>query len=207
MMPLRKRNDVVTEVTDRINWWKLAATIALLIGISFGLAYLFQSVSKKLPLPLFDYAWLAYLVVFLVSLVSNLTIIAPVPFALSILIAASTKWNPVLIALFASIGASIGELSAYYAGRLGRKIAIPESAVWHSRFERWIKRYGFWAIFVLAFQPILPFDIAGLIAGAARMPLRIFFPALWLGRFPKYLIFALIGAGLISHLPFISITG
>jgi membrane protein YqaA with SNARE-associated domain len=200
-----QKDNIVTRTTEHINWRRLIITFIIFIGISFILTFTFQKLASKFP-PL-DHIWLAYLTVFLVSFVSNLTIIAPVPFALSIMSTAATQWNtgwePISIALFASVGASLGELSGYYAGRLGRKIAIPESALWHSRFERWIKRYGFWAIFGLSFQPVLPFDIAGLIAGAARMPLRIFLSASFLGRFPKYIIFAYIGAGVIKHLPFV----
>lgn len=200
-----REDKAVTEVAERIDWRKLALAIIGLVGVSVGLAFLFSRLTAGLHLPLYEFAWLAYLTVFLVSLVSNLTIIAPVPFALSIMIAASTRWNPALVALFASVGASLGEMSGYYAGYLGRKIAIPQGKMWHSRFERWIQRYGVWAIMVLALQPVLPFDVAGLIAGAARMPVRKFLPALWAGRFPKYLIFAYAGAGLINHLPFLSI--
>ncbi len=199
---IRKTDAIVKKLTDNIQRWKLAVMILGLIGISVGLAYLFQSVVMRLPL--YDFAWLAYLTVFLSSLAANLTIIVPVPIGLSIMMAAATHWNPALVALSASLGASIGELSGYIAGYLGRKVATPKSTIWRSRFEGWIQRWGPWAIFVLAFQPILPFDVAGIVAGVAKMPLRKFWPALWAGRFPKYLIFAYAGAGIIQHLPFFS---
>lgn len=200
----KRLDDIMPEKSERIRWRRLIIMVLALIALSFGLAYAFQKVSERIELPLYEFEWLAYLIVFLASLVSNLTIIAPVPFALSIMIAAATEWNPALIALSASIGGSIGELSGYYAGYLGRKVAIPEAMLWQSRFERWIKRYGMWAIFGLAVQPVLPFDVAGLVAGAAKMPLRRFFPALWGGRFIKYLIFAYAGAGFLHRLPFFS---
>ncbi len=200
---IRRTNQIVKEQTAHIHWGRLTVTILALIGISFGLAYLFQNFAAKL-LPKYEFAWFAYLTVFLSSLAANLTIIAPVPIGLSIMIAAATQWNPVMVAFAASIGACIGELSGYYAGYLGRKVAIPESAMFHSRFEHWIQRYGAWAIFVLGIQPILPFDVAGLIAGTAKMPIRKFLPALWAGRFPKYLIFVYLGDWIVKHLPFFS---
>jgi len=195
---IRKNSAIIKEQTAQIKWVRLAITILALIGLSFGLAYLFN---RYVHIPKYQYAWLAYFSVFLSMLIANLTIIAPVPIGLSIMIAAATEWNPVIVAFVGAIGASIGELSAYFAGRLGRKVAIPESAMWHSRFEQWIQRWGPWAIFVLAFQPVLPFDVAGLIAGTAKMPLRKFWPALLAGRFPKYILFTYIGAGIIQHLP------
>ena len=117
------------------------------------------------------------------------------------MVAAATEWNPVLITLFASIGAAIGELTGYYAGYLGKKIAISENVAWYGRIERWIQRHGVWAIIFLSFQPIIPFDIGGMIAGAAKMPLHRFLPAVWLGRFPKYIIITYAGIGLIHFLP------
>ncbi len=198
---IRKTNQVFKEQTAHVHWGKLTLTILALIGVSFGLAFLFLRI---LPPPNYDYAWLAYLTVFLSSLVANLTIIAPVPIGITILVTAAATWNPVMVALAASVGASIGELSGYYAGRLGRKIAIPESALWHSRFEKWIQRWGAWAIFVLGIQPVLPFDVAGIIAGTAKMPVRKFLLALWAGRFPKYIIFAYLGDWIIRHIPFLA---
>ena len=201
MTVTNNNSDIAPKRGGQIHWLKLAIALLVLVALSFGLAYLLGYVAEKLNLPLYDFAWLAYLIVFATSLASNLTIIAPVPFAASIMVAAATEWNPVLITLFASIGAAIGELTGYYAGYLGKKIAISENVAWYGRIERWIQRHGVWAIIFLSFQPIIPFDIGGMIAGAAKMPLHRFLPAVWLGRFPKYIIITYAGLGLIHFLP------
>ena len=201
MTVTNNNSDIAPKRGGQIHWLKLAIALLVLVALSFGLAYLLGYVAEKLNLPLYDFAWLAYLIVFATSLASNLTIIAPVPFAASIMVAAATEWNPVLITLFASIGAAIGELTGYYAGYLGKKIAISENVAWYSRIERWIQRHGVWSIIFLTFQPIIPFDIGGMIAGAAKMPLHRFLPAVWLGRFPKYIIITYAGLGLIHFLP------
>jgi membrane protein YqaA with SNARE-associated domain len=80
--------------------------------------------------------------------------------------------------LSASIGGTLGELSGYYAGYLGRRIAMSEYMVGYDKIASWMRRYNVWAIFFLAFQPLLPFDIGGLIAGASRMPMYRFLPPL-----------------------------
>ena len=160
-----------------------------------------QNLWAHFQLPPGKFAWLAYLTVFGVTLLCNLTIIAPVPVATSLMIAAATKWNPVLVSLFASIGGAIGELSGYYAGYLGKRIAIAEDIPGYNKVANWTNRYGLWAIFLLALQPIIPFDIAGLVAGATKMPLRKFLPALWAGKFIKYIIFSYFGIKLIHFLP------
>ncbi len=166
---------------ERTRWLRLVATLAALIVLSIGLAYLTQNVIARFKLPLYEFDWLAYLIVFGMSVLANLSVIVPVPFAVSIMIAAATRWDPVIIVLLGATGGTIGELGGYYAGYLGKKLAIPEHVWWLRRIEQWIQHYGVWAIFFLALQPVIPFDIGGFIAGTARMPLRKFLLALWLG--------------------------
>ncbi len=183
------------------SWIRLTLTFLAAIALSYGLTYLVQTLLSKTKLPIHDLSWLAYLTVFIISIIANLTVIVPVPLAISIMIAAATQWNPLLIALVGSLGGSIGELSGYYVGYLGKKIAIFEDTTLYARVARWIKRYGIWAIFVFAAQPLIPFDIGGFIAGTARMPLLKFWPALFLGKSLKYIVFTFAGVGLIGSLP------
>ena len=185
-----------------ISWVKVGAAFALIILVGFGLSYLIQELMAKFHFSLGNYEWEAYVVVFVTSLISNLTILAPVPFAVSIMVAAATQWSPPFIALLAAVGGGIGEISGYYTGFLGRKIAIADSLIGRGHIEALIKRYGAFAIFIIAVQPIIPFDIGGLVAGAVKMPLHLFFPAIMAGRFIKYLILIYAGMGLINVLPF-----
>jgi len=185
------------------NWLRLTLLLIGFIAISFGLTYLLRDIGTLLYLPLDELAWLAYLSIFGATLVCNLTIIAPTPpITISMMIAASSSWDPALVALAASIGGTLGELSGYYAGYLGKKIAIAEHVAGYNRVAGWMHQYGMWAILFLAFQPVVPFDLGGLVAGGARMPLWKFLPALWAGKFLKYIIICYFGLGLIRLLPF-----
>lgn len=193
-------------------WVKIALIGIALIGTSAGLSYLFQHAAKWVDIPSYELAWAAYLMVFMASFISNVTIFVPVPVGLSIAATAAGTWNPAMVALAAASGAALGELSGYFAGRMGEKVIMPEimllrfkKVVRHEQVERWVHKYGGWAIFMLAFQPVLPFDIGGLVAGAAKMPLRTFLPALWAGKFPKFLIFTYASAGIIAHIPFLAV--
>jgi len=107
-----------------------------------------------------------------------------------------------MVALAASIGGTLGELSGYYAGYLGKRIAITEHMGGYNRVAGWMNQHGLRATFFLALQPVIPFDIGGLVAGAARMPLQKFLPALWAGKLIKYIILCYSGIGLINFLPF-----
>ena len=192
----------------QIRWLRLVILLLAIIAISFGFAYLLQNIVSPLQMTVDKFAWLAYLSVFGTTLLGSLTIIAPVPIAAAIMITVATRWNPILVAFFASIGGTLGELSGYYAGYVGTKIATGEYIEEYNRITAWMRitgwmnRHGFWAIAFLAFQPILPVDVAGLIAGASKMPLRKFLPSLWMGKFPKFIILCYLGARLIHLLPF-----
>jgi uncharacterized membrane protein YdjX (TVP38/TMEM64 family) len=181
-------------------WLRLALLLVALIVVSFAAAYLFQRLLSPLRVTLDKFAWLAYLTVFASTLLGSLTIVVPVPIAAAIMIAAAQEWNPILVSLSASVGGTFGELSGYYAGYLGKKIAISEFEKGYDKVASWIGRYGTWAIAFLAFQPILPVDIAGLVAGSSRMPLRKFLPALWLGKFPKFIILCYVGTAFLNYL-------
>ena len=100
----------VMKQSNQINWLWLVISLIGLVGLSFGLAYLLQDLGARFQLPLYELAWLAYLSVFGTTLLCNFTIIAPVPVATAIMIAAATRWNPVMVALAASLGGILGEL-------------------------------------------------------------------------------------------------
>jgi len=65
-----------------------------------------------------------------------------------------------------------------------------------------MQRYGIWAVLLLSFIPNPAFDIAGIVAGAMRMPLWKFLLFCWIGKILKMLVFAYGGAGLLDLLPF-----
>ncbi len=174
------------ETTKKVKWRRLAIILVVFIIFSLGLAYLGQIFLGRFNPLSFSSAQLAYLTLFAIAVVVNLSFV-PLPFAVSVMIAAASKWDPLLVALFGSLGASLGEVSSYYVGLIGKKIAIPDEIRGYQLIQGWIRRYGVWAIACLSFQPVLPIEIGGLVAGTARMPISKFFPALWLGKFPQYI--------------------
>jgi len=189
-------------------WRKIALALAGFIGVTIGFVFISNLVLTKLNLPLNSYAGISYLTVFLVFLVSNLTLFTPLPLAMTVLVTTALTWNPAVLGLAAALGATIGELSGYVAGMLGRKMFIREnfmcslnSRFCNSRLNHDIQRYGPLAISILAVQPILPFDVAGIIAGSLKMNFLKFFVALLIGKTLKYILIAY-SAGVLSTIPF-----
>ncbi|MFA4836682.1 MAG: VTT domain-containing protein [Dehalococcoidia bacterium] len=129
-----------------------------------------------------------YLGVFIVMLVSSMTIILPLP-GIAVLAAAPSIMNltgtqVIWLAVVASIGASLGELTSYFAGRLGGAVIAEKHQKTYGKVEGWTKRHGGPAIFIFSATP-LPFDLAGIAAGSLRYPLWKFFIYCWAGRLIK----------------------
>lgn len=128
-----------------------------------------------------------YVGIFLASLLTNASLILPVPGVL-ITSAMGAVFNPVLVALAAGGGATIGEISGYLAGFSGQ--GIIEKTKWHDKLEGWMQKYGDLTIVVLAFIPNPAFDIVGMMAGEMKIPLYRFLFFCFIGKVLKMLVFA-----------------
>jgi membrane protein YqaA with SNARE-associated domain len=131
-----------------------------------------------------------YATVFLVSLVSNATIILPVP-GLAVSSLMGGVFNPLLVGLVAGIGQALGELSGYMVGFSSQTLIDRGRA--YDRLFRWMSRHGTLTIFVLAVIPNPVFDLAGIAAGALRFPLWRFLASCATGKVIKNVGFALAG--------------
>jgi uncharacterized membrane protein YdjX (TVP38/TMEM64 family) len=184
---------------EKKKWIRTALWVIGMAAFTLGLVYLVWFLRSQLSVSLKQYDILAYLIVFGGTFLASCTIILPAPGA-ALVITAASIWNPVIVALVASAGSALGEITGYYAGYLGEKIIIDEQKAAYQRATSWMKRYGMWAVFVVSVIPFVLFDIIGLVAGALKLPLWRFLLACWLGRIPKSFIEAYIGAGLIPRL-------
>ncbi len=169
-----------------------------MVALSLGLVYLMWLLRRNFGISMKQYEILAYLIVFGVTFLASCTILVPAPGA-AVVIAAASIWNPVIIALVASVGSTLGEITGYYAGYLGEKIIIDEQNATYQKAVSWMNRYGTWTVLVVATIPLVPFDIIGLVAGALRLPLWRFLLFCWPGRIIKSFLEVGIGAGLIPH--------
>lgn len=133
--------------------------------------------------------------IFLVSLLSNATILVPLP-GVMITSAMAMVFNPFWVAIASGAGAALGELSGYLAGFSGQPMLEKSEKV--KKLTAWMQRNQSWTIFLLALIPNPLFDMAGFIAGASRMPLWKFMLFCLLGKIAKMLVFAYLGAGIFS---------
>ncbi len=159
----------------------------LVIAITAALFVLSQRYPEKVK----EFENYGYLGVFLISLISNATVILPVP-GILIFIPLLATFNPILLGLAGAAGGAIGEITGYIAGYSGRGM-IKDNRMYH-RVEGWMRRWGAWVVFVFAVAPFLPVDIAGMVAGVLRYPPWKFLLVVWVGKSLKYVALALAGA-------------
>jgi len=138
--------------------------------------------------------------VFLINLACAATILFPIP-GEAMNIAAGATLNPLWLGLIASVAATIGELTSYYAGHMGRKVILSGYSERYKKAESWLHRYGNFAVFIFALLPILIFDLLGIAAGSFRFPLWKFILFCWLGRLIRCLVEAYLGYGIFGFLP------
>lgn len=93
----------------------------------------------------------------------------------------------------------LGEISGYLAGFSGQGVAA--NIRWYDRLKGWMRKYGEVIVLVMAIIPNPLFDVAGMVAGALRMPLWRFLIWCWIGKVIKMLLFALGGATIFKLIP------
>ena len=137
-----------------------------------------------------DFAALGYPGIFLIALLANATVLLPAP-GVAVIYAMGAIFNPFGVGLAAGTGGAIGELSGYLAGFSGQ--AVVERTDIYNRIKPWVDKYGGWAILVLSAIPNPFFDVAGIAAGMAKMPIQIFLLFTLIGQLIKMTLFALAG--------------
>jgi len=137
-----------------------------------------------------DFERLGYAGAFLIALMANATVLLPAP-GVAIIYAMGGIFNPFGVGLAAGTGGAMGELSGYLAGFSGQ--AVIENSKTFLRFQPLIEKYGGWAILLLSAVPNPFFDLAGIAAGIAKMPLRTFLFFTWVGQIIKMTTFSLAG--------------
>ena len=137
-----------------------------------------------------EFAAYGYPGIFLIALMANATVFLPAP-GVAVVFAMGSIFNPLGVALAAGAGGALGELSGYLAGFSGQ-VVIERTNV-YERINPWVQNYGGWAILVLSAIPNPFFDVAGVAAGIAKMSLRRFLFACWIGQTIKMALFAYAG--------------
>jgi membrane protein DedA with SNARE-associated domain len=140
-----------------------------------------------------------YLGIFFISLLGATSVFVPIPSTFVIFILGGLKtqsggwvFDPLLIGVFAGLGAAVGEFFGYLVGLGGRKVISEKYKRKMDILMKLFKRFGPIVIFIFALTP-LPDDLIFIPLGVMRYSvLAAFIPAL-LGKFLSNLIVAYAG--------------
>jgi membrane protein DedA with SNARE-associated domain len=135
---------------------------------------------------------------FLAMLLSSATVVLPAPGLAVVIALGATVPNPLLLGVAAGVGAAFGEVTGYLTGYGGHRIV--EGQKYYPVIERFLEKYGFWAVAVLAFIPNPLFDAVGIIAGGTKYPFSLFLSATLIGKVGKCTVAAYAGATTLGRL-------
>lgn len=169
-----------------LNW---SLTIGRIIALIFVIAisvYIFSIRDQAEQLAAYGYPG-----IFLLALLAYATVLLPAP-GVAVVFTMGAVFHPLGVALAAGAGAALGEMSGYLAGFSGQ--AVIERVEIYDRLSNWMRRNGPLTVLILSAIPNPFFDIAGVAAGALKMPLRRFLFWCWIGETIKMTLFAYAGS-------------
>ncbi|HXG36463.1 MAG TPA: VTT domain-containing protein [Dehalococcoidia bacterium] len=178
-------------------WFSRRLEFALLLAVA-GLTIALGTAFFYLGLDLDNFKSYGYAGLFVINLLGAASIVLPSPAAASIfgegaflgdfLNVPAFFW----VGLVAGLAEAIGEFSGYAAGYGSRLIVLRQPL--YQRVYSWMERRRILTIFVMSIIPNPIFDLAGVAAGAVRMPLLSFFTTVLTGRIIKGWYMAGLGA-------------
>jgi len=194
-----KKHDTIGKI---LRWLKKRiiplAGLLVVIAITGGIFYFYKQCPGKID----ELKTYGYLGAFIISVILNATIILPVGNMAILMAVGATMPSPAIVGLVGGLGAAIGEMTGYIAGRSGRDLLAKSKM--YNRVEGWLRRWGMLPIFVFSMVPFF-FDVVGIAAGALRVPLWRFFVPCWLGRTILYVVMVMAASwGLKSLIPWFS---
>lgn len=202
----RRQEEPAAVAVNRRRFFSWQSEYALLLGAillvtSIAFAFFF------FDLDITELKTYGYVGVFAISVIGSSSIILPMP-SIAAIFGGGVLLDPILgipaplvVGLVAGMGEALGEFTGYAAG-YGGSPAI-QSRGYYKFAQGWMTRHGMITMFVFSAIPNPVFDVAGIIAGATRMPLWRFFISVWAGKTIKDVLVAATGVaslGVIEHL-------
>lgn len=166
----------------RLGWWRIHIPEHYLRWLALVAVVLIIAMVFVLRNRLRALETVAYPAIFLFSLFASASVVVPVPGILSVC-SGGALLNPLFVGLVAGAAEGLGEITGYLAGFSGRGVLRKSRA--YQRVQPWMRRRGWIVVIVFSAVPNPLFDIVGLAAGAAHIPVGQFLAAAWAGKTVK----------------------
>jgi membrane protein DedA with SNARE-associated domain len=137
---------------------------------------------------------LGLLGIFFVNFFASATVVVPLPGVASVFLGGAVL-DPIAVGVVSGLGASLGELLAYFVGFGGRAFVGRggEQEQLIAMIEKFFHSAGFITTLVFSALPVPVFDVIGLLAGSLNYPVWKFFFATLIGRVGRNILIAWTG--------------
>jgi membrane protein YqaA with SNARE-associated domain len=129
--------------------------------------------------------------IFIITLLSHSTMVARDIFV-PVFLALTPFYNPFLLGLTAGVGGAIGDIIPYLLGLGVAETVESTGGKAEDLVGKWIKKYGLWAILVVAATPLPDLPVV-MLAGTRRLPLHKLLLIETVGKTALYSVAALVG--------------
>ncbi len=135
--------------------------------------------------------------VFVASMLSHLTVVARDMF-IPLYLPLASVYHPVVLGSAAGTGAAIGEVTTYFLG-WGVAESMEKMSGTEDKIAKWIKKYGLWAVLLVALTP-LPDTPIVILAGSRKLPFRRLLAVEVAGKSALYSVGAVVGGAVYGGL-------
>jgi membrane protein YqaA with SNARE-associated domain len=129
--------------------------------------------------------------IFVVTLLSHSTMVARDIFV-PLFLALTPLYNPILLGVAAGVGGAIGDIIPYLLGLGVAETVESEGGKAEDLVGRWLKKYGLWAVLVVAATPLPDLPVV-MLAGTRRLPLHKLLMIEAVGKTALYTLGAWVG--------------
>jgi uncharacterized membrane protein YdjX (TVP38/TMEM64 family) len=130
-----------------------------------------------------------YFGAFLINAISTATILLPAP-GFAVIFAVADQYDPVFLGIATGLGGATGSLTAYRVGSQGRRF-IKRGRI-HSFLANMMEQFGGSVLFLFSFIFFMPADIASIIAGSTKYPIKRYFLYVSAGHVLKMVLIFLV---------------
>jgi membrane protein YqaA with SNARE-associated domain len=142
-----------------------------------------------------------YFGAFIGSILGNITIALPTPYAF-LITALGSNLNPFILGIVSGFGATLGELASYWMGLASRKALNPQQLDRLDIVKRLVEKYGSLIIVLFAVTP-LPDDLLLVPLGMMGYEAEKMVVSVWAGKTVLALVLAYAGFYGVEYLSFL----
>ncbi|VVB67719.1 SNARE associated Golgi protein [Candidatus Norongarragalina meridionalis] len=132
--------------------------------------------------------------------------IVPIPSEVILVTAGLLGFDPLTVAIYGTIGSTLGAIVGYFIGKLGGRPVIdkigPYLFITQEKVlaaEQKFKEWGGWTVFVSRLIPFIPYKVFSITSGILKYDFKQFVFFTFIGSFPRCFLLAWIGVQIMQY--------